>query len=116
VASVEVLVDTLKENLKWKRLILCFAAAKDKDISGMLRILMPLTDEAVFTTTASPRSATTEYLAQTASSLKSLPITKEADPVKAFELAKVKASSQDLILITGSFYLAGKIKEALESG
>jgi len=115
VASVEVLVDALKENLKWERLILCFAAAKDKDIPGMLRLLIPLTNEAVFTTTANPRSASTQDLAEAASAIKPLSITQEADPLKAFELARASASSEDLILITGSFYLAGKIKEALES-
>ena len=114
VASVQVLVDALRENLKWDRLILCFAAAKDKDISGMLRLLIPLANEAVFTTTGNPRSASTEDLAEAVSSFKAIPITQEANPLKAFELAEARAGANDLILITGSFYLAGKIKEGLK--
>jgi len=114
VASVQDLVDALKENLKWERLILCFAAAKDKDIPGMLRLLIPFASEAIFTTTGNPRSASTEDLAEAVSSFKAILLTQEEDPLRAFELAEARARANDLILITGSFYLAGKIKEGLK--
>ena len=49
VASIAALVDTLNQQFPGKRRVLLFAASRDKDVRGMLRLLVPQFDEIVLT-------------------------------------------------------------------
>ena len=95
---------------------LLFAAAKEKDIQAMLRILAPLMSRIVLTTFNSSRCfnphEAREFLNQEFPGLR---VMLEPDSRKAYALARSETSSEGLLLVTGSFYLAGEIRPLLEA-
>ena len=81
--------------------------ARDKDMRGFLKALDPWISTFHFTTTASPRSATGQMLQK-----RSPRSGRVHDGVKtALEVAA--RQHPDLILVTGSFLLAGEAMRAL---
>ncbi len=115
VASAQALRDALLASFPIAgRRILIFAGSRDKDIAGMLAILMPLFDDVVFTRFEhNPRAAPIERL------LELLPATATCrrhltdSPTAALALAQSIARPDDLICATGSVFLAGEIRPML---
>jgi dihydrofolate synthase/folylpolyglutamate synthase len=107
--AIKALRDTLK-TLNYRKLILIMAVARDKDIPQMLDIIMPLTDIAVFTRTAHPRLLEPmDFTLHLKEYHLERPIFLEPDCRRALKLARRLAREDDLILVTGSFYLAGEV-------
>jgi dihydrofolate synthase/folylpolyglutamate synthase len=110
VYSMEVLAKEIKDIFDYKRLILIFGVNRDKDIKGMLKAIVPLSDVIILTRTDFPRSA---------DPLTMKDMVKQHSPVvskdikEALEIAYRIATKCDLILITGSFYLVGEAIEAV---
>ena len=118
-ASVESLVQYLDKQERASRQILVFAASRDKDISGMLALLLPRFDVIILTRYATnPRALDIEQLEQECQlaidqfdSETAVPfIESSEDPGTAWQRARQLAEASDLICITGSFYLAGEIR------
>jgi folylpolyglutamate synthase/dihydropteroate synthase len=88
-----------------------FAAAKDKDIAGVMSALSPIVKAWHFTTFHSPRAMPTAQLREIWDGLDIaiLPITEHADFSSA-----LKASSDGKRLIAGSLYLVGEALALLE--
>ena len=111
--SIQATVDTIKK-LKYNKLILIFALCSDKDTAKITRSICSLTDIIIFTRTNHPRLMNPEdfirYLPKGADKI----ILIEPDYINALSMAKRLAQTDDLILITGSFYLAGEIKKLLK--
>jgi dihydrofolate synthase/folylpolyglutamate synthase len=105
---------TLGQYLTWEKLVLLIAMVRDKDIEGFLRELAPLAGAVVTTQIENPRALDAESLRQAvekvgfAGKLEAIP-----DPASALKRAQALTGPSDLLCITGSFYLAGKIKELL---
>ncbi len=113
VSSMKFLRESIKENFTFKRLILVIGMSGDKDIDGILREITRVADELIFTRTHNPREAEPGQLAQIAKKhYHKEPIVIE-NIDEALKEAKRIANKDDLICITGSFYLAGKVKETL---
>jgi dihydrofolate synthase/folylpolyglutamate synthase len=104
-ASIDALMRAIGQNINYDSMIVIFGCHKDKDISGMIRRIQLGADKIIFTGTGSPRSADpaelaalyTEHsgkMAQVGSSLE-----------QAMRTAQSAATREDLICITGSFYL-----------
>ena len=94
------------------RIILVMGIMADKDREGIMRPLLPLASEIIFTAPAYGRAASPEELAAEARSLGSLP--KTAPTVSdALAMAEELATQGDLIVVTGSFYTIGEVQEAL---
>jgi dihydrofolate synthase / folylpolyglutamate synthase len=117
-AAVSALLQTLADNFPARRRLLVFAAALDKDVSGMLRQLLPQFDCAVLTTFQNnPRSVPVEELARLAGAIGAGPFHVAADPAAAWKLAQRLARDDDLICITGSFFIAAELRDLiLDSG
>jgi dihydrofolate synthase/folylpolyglutamate synthase len=113
VSSMKVLRESIKENFSFKRLMLVIGLSADKDIEGVLREITCAADELIFTRTNNPREAEPKQLATLSNRFyhKEPMVIENID--EALKKAKGIADKSDLICITGSFYLAGKIKEIL---
>jgi dihydrofolate synthase/folylpolyglutamate synthase len=113
VSSMKVLRESIKENFTFKRLIFVIGMSGDKDIDGIFREITCAADELIFTRTHNPREAEPKQLALIAKR------TYCKEPIvienigEALKEAKRIADKDDLICITGSFYLAAKVKETL---
>lgn len=111
-ASIQALIRTLGAHVNYDSLVMIFGCAQNKDVRGMLKQVALGADKVIFTRAKSNPRATEPHellvrfhevsskMAQTASSLQ-----------QALSLAKRAVSREDLIIITGSFYLAGEAKK-----
>jgi dihydrofolate synthase/folylpolyglutamate synthase len=117
--SIETLMQALRDHFTWRRLRLIFAMATDKDIPASLAIILPAADEVFFTTTNSPRAAWPEELAKLGrcgdlgAGLGKAQVHFEPDSAAAFREALSHASPDDLVLVTGSLYLAGDLRPVI---
>jgi dihydrofolate synthase/folylpolyglutamate synthase len=122
-ASVHSLVQYLETRPRAARNILVFATSCDKDVSGMLRLLLPAFDNVILTRyVTNPRALAVEELEQECQAVlatsenreleQSIPFIESCeDPTAAWERVSMLGSPQDLICVTGSFYLAGEIRK-----
>lgn len=113
-ASLSALSKSIGAHVTYDSLIMIFGCAADKDIDKMLHSVAHTGDKVIFTRTkgnaraASPGelarrfSEQTPKMCQTAESLE-----------EAIDLASRAAGRDDLICITGSFYLVGEAKKLL---
>ena len=103
----------LKENIEFyypnKKIILIFAASKDKDVKNMLNKIKA--EKIILTTFSNPRAIPPEDI------LKKVKINAiiEKDFKKAIELAKKIYKKDNLILITGSLFLVSDAKKYLQN-
>ncbi len=96
----------------YSRVILVMGIMADKDREGIMRPLLPLASEVIFTAPAYGRAASPEELAAEARSLGAFP--KTAPTVSdALAMAEELAIHGDLIVVTGSFYTIGEVQETL---
>jgi dihydrofolate synthase/folylpolyglutamate synthase len=108
---------------------LVFSCLRDKDLTEMSRILFPLFDtpdtpdapatsglrhHIVLTHLDSPRAAGLEDLAAAARAL-GIPAQVAHDPAAALELARSVTPAGGLIIATGSIYLVGAVRQAVEA-
>jgi dihydrofolate synthase / folylpolyglutamate synthase len=123
VASIAALVEVLEESFSAARRLLIFATTQDKDHRGMLQQLLPRFDHIIFTRYSSnPRSVPPEELLAVARETTSpLPLgegpgvrvaTLEVIPTppEAWNAIRRMATPDDLICITGSFFLASEMR------
>ena len=110
-ASVNALVRAIGQNISYDSMVVVFGCHKDKDISGMMRQLQLGADKLIFTSTGTPRSAdpaelAAEYMERSGKMAQVAPTLEEA-----MRIALGAITREDLICITGSFYL---VAEAIE--
>jgi dihydrofolate synthase/folylpolyglutamate synthase len=103
-----------RENrLREREFIFLISMAKDKDISGFLREVVPVAKEIIFTTSPNPRCADPRQLKRTMSRISPVSSDSEPDISCAFERAKENAGKSGVLVVTGSFYLLGEITKAI---
>ena len=113
VSSMKILSESIKENLSFKKLIVVIGLSEDKDIAGILREIACVADCLILTRTGNPREAEPRQMAITAKHFyNKKPIVIE-DIDDALKEAKKIANKNDLICVTGSFFLAGKVKKSV---
>ncbi|MBI4653404.1 MAG: bifunctional folylpolyglutamate synthase/dihydrofolate synthase [Nitrospirae bacterium] len=118
----ESLADTVRELFSNKRIILVIGIMGDKDIEGILKPLIQLSETVILTRPRGERAATPERLKESVTSL----LSKEENnknPLQnlittntveeAINHAKTLWHEESIILVTGSFYTAGEAKEIL---
>ncbi|HNQ21907.1 MAG TPA: folylpolyglutamate synthase/dihydrofolate synthase family protein [Phycisphaerae bacterium] len=109
-ASVAALMRAVGQNIPYDSMIVIFGCNRDKDVAGMIQQVQLGADKIIFCSTGSPRSAdpaelAAEYIercgkmAQVAQNLE-----------HALQIALGAVTREDLICITGSFYLVGEAK------
>lgn len=99
-------LETIRKEFWYRRLILVFGASADKDIPGMAAELGPAADELVVTGSGHRRAAGLDRLAAEFSPYGR--VRQEAEPADAFRQALMLAHRDDLVLVTGSVFLAGR--------
>jgi dihydrofolate synthase/folylpolyglutamate synthase len=106
--GIEATVETLKKHRKeFENLLVVFGAMQDKDVKGMLIKLGELTPRFFFAAPQTNRALSAHSLDGLAQEL-GLNGSAFASTADALSAAKSLASASDLILITGSFYLAAE--------
>jgi dihydrofolate synthase/folylpolyglutamate synthase len=109
-SSLRALRETLQSCFPERRIVLLFGMSDDKDARGCLREILPPAWAAVFTSINQPRGIDPERLREIARELRpELPCEVRVDTSEALEQARALTSLEDLLCITGSFYLAGEI-------
>jgi dihydrofolate synthase/folylpolyglutamate synthase len=108
VASAQVLKDSVRNNFKFKKLILVLGICQDKDIKGICRELKTIADEVILTKADNPRATNPAVLAKF---FKGKPIHITKNTREASKLAKQLAKKDDLILVTGSLFVVGAIRD-----
>jgi dihydrofolate synthase/folylpolyglutamate synthase len=107
-ASIDALMRAIGQNINYDSMIVIFGCHKDKDIPGMIRRIQLGADKMIFTGTSSPRSADPAELATLymERSGKMAQVASTLD--EAMRIAGGAVTREDLICITGSFYLVGE--------
>jgi len=113
-AAITALLGTLDQRFAARRRILVFAGTKDKDVSGMLRQLLPRFDTVILTACQNnPRGATVESLGRMVRGICATSVHLTPDPVAAWKLARRFAGPEDLICVTGSFFLTAELRDLI---
>lgn len=115
-ASIAALLATLEESFSARRRILVFATTQEKDVRGMLRQLLPSFDHVLFTRyTNNPRGVPAEELQALARELSGQEYSICADPAAAWHEVHLLAAADDLVCITGSFFIAAEMRGQIDS-
>jgi dihydrofolate synthase / folylpolyglutamate synthase len=115
VASAEALLQTLEASFPSCRRLLIFAGSGDKDVAGMFRVLAPAFAHVFLSRfTNNPRAVPPEHLGELLSGQADTPFTLCGTPAEALVAARGMAGAGDLIVITGSVFLAGEIRTLLD--
>jgi folylpolyglutamate synthase/dihydropteroate synthase len=81
--------------------------SRDKDVRGVAAILARRVDRVFCTTARTPRSAPPDLLADSCRAAGCRDVEARDDPIDAFTEAVAGALPEEIVLITGSFYIAG---------
>jgi dihydrofolate synthase/folylpolyglutamate synthase len=113
--STKALVKTLREEFgAVRRRILVFATTRDKDYRGLIRQLVPAFDTLIFTRYLdNPRAVPAEELCGYLSAISERQAHLAPDPYSAWKLARRLSHPHDLIVVTGSFFLVGELRELI---
>ena len=109
-ASIKALIHAIGQNIPYDSMVVIFGCNNDKDIRGMLEKLQYGADKVIFTRSNSPKAASPEELAEMYTEICGKMCQTAASLGQALQLAKNAVSKEDLICITGSFYLIGQAK------
>ena len=113
-ASAAALRKTLEEHYPAARRHLIFATSRDKDAAGILEALAPLFDTITITQyQTNPRACPAEELFELAAKTCSNRCKLIDTPQAAWNQVRGLASGDDLICITGSFFLAAELRELI---
>jgi len=126
VASIQALLDTLAD-IEWEaRRILVFASSNDKDLPGMLRLLIPQFDHIILTRYPdSSRAADPQRLAGYVEQLSGEQSDRlsqyhrvtwevQEDPDRAWSIAGDLSGGEGAICVTGSFFIAAHMRRLAE--
>ena len=114
VASVEALLRVLDESFSPGRRLLLFATTREKDVRGMLSRLLCRFDHTILTRYLNnPRAVPVEELDAAARELTGKSYAVYPDPIRAWKALRALATPEDLICVTGSFYIAAQIREMM---
>ena len=112
-ASIEALMRAIGQNIPYDSMVVVFGCNADKDVRGMLKLVQLGADKVIFTGTGSPRSADPADLAVMYGELSSKMSQVAPTLEGALKIARSAVSRDDLICVTGSFYLVGQLKRLL---
>ena len=113
-ASIKALIHAIGQNIPYDSMVVIFGCNNDKDVRGMLEKLQYGADKVIFTRSNSPKAVPPEELAEMYTEICGKMCQTAASLGQALQLAKSAVSKEDLICITGSFYLIGQAKMRLQ--
>jgi dihydrofolate synthase/folylpolyglutamate synthase len=112
--SAERLASTLATLFPGEKWTLVFGAFTDKDVDGMFRALLPLTERLIVMHALNPRAFDTDTLIEKAKAVGFTGVI-EAIPSAADALARARAVAGDhgRVIVTGSFSIVGELRAIL---
>ena len=111
-ASITALTKSLGAHVQYDSLVMIFGCGQDKDINGMLKQIALGADKIIFTRAkANPRAEEPEDLMRRFNDLSPKMAQVAPNLEAARKLAARAVSREDLIVVTGSFYLAGEARK-----
>ena len=112
-ASIECLIRAVGQYIPYDSMVVIFGCAADKDIDGMMEQITRGADKVIFTRSNNPRAARPEDLAAKYEERSGKTAQVAQDLTEALRIANNAVSREDLICVTGSFYLVGEAKVLL---
>ena len=107
--SARALKETVKRNFNYARLILILGVSKGKDIKGIVENLASLADVVILTKAKMERAEEPGVIKEF---IKDKEVIMTNSVKAALKKAQALANSKDMILVTGSFFVIGEIKES----
>jgi len=114
-ASIQALIHAIGQNIPYDSMVIIFGCNNDKDVAGMLDKLRYGADKVIFTRSNSAKAISPEDLADMYTEICGKMCQSAVSLGEALRLARSALSKEDLICITGSFYLIGEAKMRFES-
>ena len=114
-ASIKALIHAIGQNIPYDSMVMLFGCNQDKDVEGMLRNLQYGADKVIFTRSNSPKAVSPQDLADMYTEICGKMFQTASSLGQALQLAKGAVGREDLICITGSFYLIGQAKKRFSS-
>jgi dihydrofolate synthase/folylpolyglutamate synthase len=114
-ASIEALLKVIRSSFPQQPRRLVFATTRGKDVTGMLRRLIGHFDQILCTQYLSnPRAVSSVELYRKARRLaaetnRSIELQAYPTPLEAWQAVRRQAGPQDLICLTGSFFIAAEL-------
>ncbi|MHC4571511.1 MAG: bifunctional folylpolyglutamate synthase/dihydrofolate synthase [Planctomycetota bacterium] len=115
-ASIQALIHAIGQNIPYDSMVMIFGCNNDKDVAGMLRKLQYGADKVIFTRSNSAKAMSPEDLADMYTEICGKMCQTATSLGEALRLARSAVGKEDLICITGSFYLIGQAKMRFQGG
>ena len=113
-ASIKALIQAIGQHVPYDSMVVIFGCNNDKDIKGMLEQLQYGADKVIFTRSNSPKAMSPQDLAEMYTEICGKMSQTAITVREAVKIASGAISREDLICITGSFYLVGQAKDQLQ--
>ena len=112
-AAVKALAQSIRSGFSYERMILVIGIMADKDIFGLLRAIVPMSDRVLYTRPVYSRAADPHILME-----KALPLNTPGEVIptlaEALTRAREIASPRDLIVVCGSLFTVGEALTCLD--
>ncbi len=112
-ASMRALIQAIGQHVPYDSMIIIFGCNSDKDVRGMLQQLQFGADKVIFTKSNSPKAVFPQDLAEMYTEICGKMCQTALTLGEAVKIAQSALSREDLICVTGSFYLVGQARERL---
>ncbi len=109
-ASIKALMYAIGQSIPYDSMIVIFGCNEDKDAAGMLHELQFGADKVIFTRSNSAKAMSPDELAEKYIAISGKMCQTAPALGEALRLAKSAVGKEDLVCITGSFYLIGQAK------
>jgi dihydrofolate synthase/folylpolyglutamate synthase len=114
--SVKETLKAVAQQVQFDSLVVVFGCSSDKQIRGMLEGLMTRADKVVFTQSmTNVRAKNPDELVSMYTEMSNKSCESYSTPTEAIRSAGKSLGSNDLLLVLGSFYLAGDVKSLFEA-
>ncbi len=113
-SSIDAAMRAIGQHVPYDSLIVIFGCCGDKDVSGMLEKISNGADKVIFTHVDNIRSADPEELASRYTELYGKMAQVAPNLKAALAIANRAVTKEDLICITGSFFLVGEAKRMFQ--
>ncbi|WP_146682187.1 bifunctional folylpolyglutamate synthase/dihydrofolate synthase [Limihaloglobus sulfuriphilus] len=110
-ASIKALIRAVGQHVPYDSMVMIFGCNRDKDVVGMLKELQYGADKLIFTRSNFPKAVSPTDLAELYTEHTGKMCQTATSLGEALQIARRAVNRDDLICITGSFYLAGQAKE-----
>lgn len=112
-AGFHALDQSLDEEFPTIRWVMVLGAMGDKDLETMIGHISSRLDAVITTAPEDERAVSASEVATRVMPLVSAPVEAVGDPVAALEVARQKAGSDGAVLVAGSLYLVGHLRQAI---